>query len=328
MEYDTLPPRRRRHSLLILSILIFLLGVGGYLFGLNRPPESFPVPYQFTIDPGQSLFSISGELQAEGAIQSRRLLEFWMLLFGTDRAISEGEYYFTKPATVFQMALRITGRQFGIDRKRVTFPEGFTSTDMAARLSETFTNFDGALFLNLAKEHEGYLFPDTYAFFPSVTPDVVVTTLRKNFERRVLPLEAAITASGRTKEEVITMASLVEREANGTEDRAMVAGILWRRFDEGKLLQVDAPFAAFLGKTSSELTRSDLLLDAPFNTYKHVGLPPVPIANPGVAAIEATVYPTASPYLFYLHDADGTIHYARTYAEHLKNITRFLKNRK
>ncbi len=308
----------------VVAFFAFLI----YLYKLNQPPVSFPVPYRVIIDPGQSLFSISDELATDGVIRSQRLFEFWMLLFGTDRTITEGEFYFTEPKTALSVALRITGKEFGIDRKKVTFPEGFSTRDMAARLAATYQGFDTALFISLAQEHEGYLFPDTYAFFPSVTPDVVVATLRQNFERRTASLASAVASSGRTLDEIVTMASLVEREANGPEDRAMVAGILWRRFDEGKLLQVDAPFLVLLGKKSSELTKKDLAIDSLFNTYKHVGLPPTPIANPGFAALEATIRPTASPYLFYLHDGTGAIYYARTYNEHLANINRYLKNRR
>ncbi len=312
---------------MLIGALVALFALFFYFLSLNRPPEAFPRPYQLTIELGQGLFSISNELTADGAVRSERLFEFWMLLLGSDRSISEGLYYFEKPASAFELALRISGKQFGIEKKKVTFPEGFTFRDMAVRLGATFPEFDTKLFLELAAPYEGYLFPDTYSFFPNAKPDLVVTTLRNNFVRRTEKLKLDQDTSGRTMEEIITMASIVEREANGPEDRAVIAGILWKRFDMGTLLQVDAPFSVLLGKSSAELTKADLALESPFNTYRNKGLPPKPIANPGLAAIEATIHPTDSPYLFYLHDKEGTIHYARTYAEHLENIRRYLKSR-
>ena len=315
------------------KIIFWIIFLGTLFFGLikliqyNKPPEIFPVPYHLTIEPGQTLFSISAELRNDGALTSRRLFEMWMLVLGNDRSISEGQFYFKEPTSALQLALRISGRQFGIEKKKVTFPEGFTSREMAKRLKETFPEFDDGLFLQLAAGDEGYLFPDTYSFFPSVQADLVLAALKNNFLRRTESLEKDFKNSPRSKEHIITMASIVEREASGPEDRAVIAGILWKRFDMGKPLEVDAPFVMLLGKESAELTRKDLAIDSPYNTYRRVGLPPTPIANPGLAAIVATLRPESSPYLFYLHDKEGTIHYAKDYKEHLQNIQRYLRNR-
>ena len=100
---------------------------------------------------------------------------------------------------------------------------------------------------------------------------------------------------------------------------------MWKRIDKGIPLQVDAPFLYILGKESSELTRNDLAIDSPFNTYKYKGLPPSPIGNPGLASIEAALKPKGSPYLYYLHDSSGAIHYAKTFTEHQSNIRKYLK---
>ena len=121
------------------------------------------------------------------------------------------------------------------------------------------------------------------------------------------------------------MASLIEKEASGEKDRNIVSGILWKRIEKGIPLQVDAPFLYILGKESSELTKSDLSINSPFNTYKYKGLTPSPIGNPGLDSIKAAINPEDSPYLYYLHDAEGNIHYARTYSEHQKNIRTYLK---
>jgi UPF0755 protein len=248
-----------------------------------------------------------------------------MITLGSERRVSEGEYYFKSPASSLEVAFRISGRQFGIDRTKVTFPEGFTAKQMSDRLGATFPDFDTTLFLTLAKESEGYLFPDTYSFFPSITPDVAVALLKRNFTNQLAPLEGSIRMSGRKQSDIIIMASIIEKEAATPEEMPIISGILWKRLDEGKPLQVDAPFLYTLGKASSELTRKDLASNSPYNTYRNKGLPPTPIANPGLDAIRAAITPVDSPYYFYLHGRDGVIRYAITYREHQQNIAKYLK---
>ncbi len=312
----------------IFRAVLFVLLVGVCVSVVRKtiaPPLDFPVPYQFTIKSGQTLFSISHELQWAHLIRSPRIFEMLMIALGSEKNVSEGEYYFDHPVTIIEIAFRISGKQFGIDKKKVTFPEGFTVKQMSERLHLTLDNFDSTVFMTLAKDSEGYLFPDTYGFFPSATPDFILATLKRNFTNKIKPLENDIAKSGRTKASIITMASIIEKEANGNDDRAIISGILWKRIDSDLPLQVDAPFLYILGKESKDLTQKDLATVSPYNTYRNKGLPPGPIANPGIASIIAAIYPEQSPYLFYLHDTSGVIHYATTYAEHKKNIKAYLK---
>lgn len=309
----------------LVVAIVCIIGLTYVFRTFVSAPVDFPAPYQLSIERGQTLFSISHELKEAHVIRSSRLFEMFMIAFGSERNVSEGEYYFAKPVSSLSIALRISGKQFGIDRTKVTFPEGFTTKQMAERLAVAFDSFDSILFLTLAKEKEGYLFPDTYRFFPSTTPEVIISTLTKNFDTKIAPLAADIKTSGRSEKDIVIMASIVEKEAAGDEDRAVIAGILWKRLDQGIALQVDAPFLYILGKESSELTTKDLAMNSPYNTYKNKGLTPTPISNPGLAAIKATIHPIASPYLYYLHDSEGMIHYAKTYAEHKANIAKYLR---
>ena len=319
--YKRLP--RMFFSLSVSIIIGILLCVSTYWL-LISPPRAFPAPYHLVIEPGQTLFSISHELVQDQVIRSPRVFEMLMLTFGSEKRISDGEYYFAAPTSVIEIALRISGKQFGIDRQKVTFPEGFSNADMARRLKQLFPEFNDTLFLQLGAQYQGYLFPDTYGFFPSTEPDVVIAALKRTFAEKIGPYNEAIAASGHSKAEIITMASIIEKEAAGA-DRAMVAGILWKRIAHGMPLQVDAPFLYLLGKESKDLTREDLAMRSPYNTYINKGLPPMPINNPGLAAIDAALHPTPSAYLYYLHDSTGGIHYASTYAVHKKNITTYLK---
>ena len=314
----------RRAGVLLLIVAI-LYGLVSYLNKTIMPPKTFPVPYQITINKGQTLFSISKELHSDGVISSQRIFEMLMLSFGSDKTISHGEYYFDKPTSVIGVALRISGRDFGINLTRVTFPEGFTNKQIGERLKKELHNFDDKIFFNLVKDKEGYLFPDTYTFFPWSTPETVVVSLEENFNKKIEPLKEDIEKSGRSISDIIIMASIIEKEANGNNDRALISGILWNRIDADIALQVDAPFLYLLGKESKDLTKTDLATKSLYNTYLHKGFPPTPINNPGLEAITAAIHPEKSKYFYYLHDSDGKIYYAKTFTEHKKNIRDYLR---
>ncbi len=288
------------------------------------PPASFPHGATFTIEKGDSLGSVAYRLADRGFIKSPEAFKILMLALGSEEDISEGQYYFAVPVTMVEVALKISGKEYGVLQHKVTFPEGFSNKEIAARLAARFEGFESGTFLTLAKDDEGYLFPDTYSFSPSVRPQEVITTMRKNFIEKTGALEQAFATSRRTKKDIIIMASILEKEANSGEETAVVAGILWKRIDRGIPLQVDAPFLYLLGKTSAELTAADLAYSSPFNTYKNRGLPPGPIGNPGLEAIKAALMPIESPYLYYLHDANGVIHYASTHDEHVANKQKYL----
>ncbi len=309
-------------------LLIAVLGIGLFVWGLTAfvaPPSGFPQNTTFAIIEGESLGGVAYRLKQENIIKSPQAFKIIMLLLGNERHLSVGEYRFDRPTTSIEVALKISGKNFDILQNRVTFPEGFTNKEIAARLAAHYPGFDTAGFLELAKNDQGYLFPDTYGFPPEVTPTDVITALKKNFLEKTLPLETDLARSVHPKKDIITMASIIEREANDGPEANIVAGILWKRIELGIPLQVDAPFLFLLGKTSAELTAKDLTIDSPYNTYKYKGLPPGPINNPGIAAIKAALYPASSPYLYYLHDTEGVIHYARTHDEHLENKKKYLQ---
>jgi UPF0755 protein len=206
----------------------------------------------------------------------------------------------------------------------VTLNEGQTIKEMAIVLGKTFENFDAQSFIELARGKEGYLFPDTYFFYENVRPEEVISLLEETFRNKLTGISAAIKTSGKTEAEIIKMASIVEREARGKEDRRIIAGILWKRLSIKMPLQVDAPFYYLFGKTSAELTLDDLALDSPYNLYKNAGLPPSPIANPGLEALQATVNPIVTDNLYFLSDNQGKMHYAVTHDEHVANKRKYL----
>lgn len=185
--------------------------------------------------------------------------------------------------------------------------------------------FDRNAFFENWSSKEGFLFPDTYYFFPNVTTQAIGEKMLATFSRRIEPLESEITSSGHTLQEIVIMASILEKEAATPEDRATISGILWNRIAKGMPLQVDATFMYLLGKTSSELTTADLQFKSAYNTYINKGLPYGPIGNPGIDAIRAAIHPRQSQYLYYLSGKDGVMHYAKTFAEHKANKLKYLK---
>lgn len=318
-----------KNSFLFRFFIIVLLGVLLFFIIQNnfiKAPKDFPVPHIFSIKSGQTLFSISEELKNQNIISSKRVFESIVILLGDEKKIAEGEYVFSEPIDVFSVAFKIIGKDFLVYEEKITFPEGFSNQDMALRLKDKIPEFDHLKFLNLSSGKQGYLFPDTYQFPPSVTPEIVIDRMEKNFLKKTESLELDFKSSKRSREDIIKMAAIIEKEASGKNDSAIISGILWKRIDIGMLLQVDAPFLYLLGKESSELTRNDLAMDSPYNTYKYKGLTPTPISNPGFVAIEAALNPKDSPYLYYLHDVDGNIHYAVDYKGHQENIKKYLRN--
>ncbi len=309
---------------IFIGVIGFVALVCVLYFGFFRAPANFPKDAIVSLKEGMTLREISQALEDAHIVRSAVAFQSATMIVSDDHGARAGSYLFTKPANVLRVALRIAGGETGIPMKKVTFPEGITTREMASILEKSLPDFDAALFLRLAQPKEGYLFPDTYFFPENVVPNDVLTALNKNYNAKVADFQKDIDTSGHSEREIVIMASLLEREASGEEDIAMISGILWDRLDVGMRLQVDAPFYFLLGKQSKDLTQSDLALESAYNTYKHTGLPPGPIGNPGSVAIDAALHPKKSEYLYYLHDKDGKVHFARTFKEHESNIKAFL----
>jgi UPF0755 protein len=162
------------------------------------------------------------------------------------------------------------------------------------------------------------------SFFKYYTEVDVIKILKDNFNKKIDNLSNKIKSSGKTLKDIVIMASIIEKESNGDDDRVAISSILWKRIENKMPLQVDATFLFLIGKESSELTRADLGLKSPYNTYINKGLPPGPISNPGIETLTAAMSPVKTQYLFYLHDKDGVVHYAKTFEEHKKNKQKYL----
>ena len=325
-EEEIFRPRRVINWKAIFSLVV-LLALFLFVFSFLKPPRDFPVNEIVTIESGESLESIAQKFEDVHLVKSSGVFKTFVLALTSDKNISIGDYLFERPLDVWSLAQRIAMGKFGVDKIVATFPEGFTNKEMAEVLAGKMNTFSQDEFLFLTKDLEGYLFPDTYYFFGSDKPQDVVKMLRDNFNKKVsVDLAKDFESSKRSIEDIIIMASIIEAEAyDGYQEKQTIAGILWKKLDRGMRLQVDATSGYEFGKESSEITAADLAQDSPYNTYLHSGLPPTPIGNPGLEAIKAALHPVESEYFFYLHDQDAKIHYAKTYEDHKKNITKYLK---
>ena len=306
----------------VASATVFLVLVG-YLFFV-RAPTQFPLGSIVTIPAGSTLREVGTMLDDAEVIRSPLVLRLIFMLAGSERDVIAGDYFFSTKNSIFGIARRITRGEYGLAPGRVLIQEGATRAEIARILAAKFGRFDSALFLAITADEEGYLFPDTYFFLPNVEASEVARKMREQFDKRIAVLAPEIEAFGRPLADVVTMASLLEKEAYDLETMRHIASVLWNRIDVGMPLQVDATFLYINGKGTFELTYDDLATSSPYNTYKHTGLPPGPIASPGARALEAAVTPAKTDYLFYLSDRAGQTYFARTFDEHKVNRVLYL----
>lgn len=307
------------------TLAALLLFVSGWLyFGVAQPPVFFPLETIITIPEGTTVREAGELLKREQVVRSALAFHFLVVTHRDSRQVIAGDYYFTDRLSLREVVERVTHGTYGLTPIRVTLPEGATTYRMAELLSAKLPKFDAVLFELLVADKEGYLYPDTYFFLPNITTSDVVAKLEATFYEKLATIEPAVASSGRPLHEIITMASLLEKEAHATEDRRTIAGILWHRLAIGMPLQVDAVFG-FIERTDTFNPKfSDLETESAYNTYQHKGLPPGPIGSPSISSLEAAVTPIETDALFYLHGRDGVLRVARTYEEHLTNRRKYL----
>ena len=298
--YNFLKKKFLSNKIFLYSIISFLLIILFYFLFFSAP-FNFPKGSVVSIEQGENLRNLSLVLKEKKIIRSRTAFETFVILYGGEKHIALGDYLFENKLPVFEIARRIVAKDRRLAPIKITIPEGFNVSEIADTASSKLKNFDKIKFLLKAKE--GYLFPDTYFFFSSDNEDDVLKYMSENFERKIKTVDSQIVSSGRSENDILIMASIIEREAKGNTDRGYISGILWNRIKKNMPLQVDV---------------------AP-ETYKIKGLPKEPICNPGMDSILAAIHPVISNYLYYLHDKNGFIHYARTFAEHKINKLKYLK---
>lgn len=293
-------------------------------FYLNQPPSGVSYPISLTVEPGADAQSVAAELLSVGAIRSDTFFTIVLELFFDPTDIKASTYVIDGPLSTYQFAEQLIEGDFGNDLIRFTHIEGESVNKLADSAAQLET-IDRDVFIAAALPYEGRLFPDTYFIRNDFSEVELVTLLRESFTEAIAPLESAINDSNLSLDQILILASIVEREANTPTSMKYVAGVFQNRIAVGMPLQADASIEYILDKPLNELTASDLEIDSPYNTYVNPGLPPTPIGNPGLQAIEAILFPIESEYFFYITDDSGTFHYAETYEQHLRNIDRYLR---
>lgn len=305
---------------------------------LHGPYRGYAGPEQFVeIPPGAGTRDIGARLVASGVVRDTVTWRTALYLSGQGRRLEAGEYRFTGAMTPYEVIDKLSrGDVYVVS---VTFPEGLTIEEMArifeAHALGTADAFvaaakDASLVRRLdpqARDLEGYLFPETYAVARHIGARKLVRMMVERFERVfAADIGPAAEASGLSPHEVVTLASIVEKETARADERPLVAAVYERRLRIGMGLQCDPTLIYALereGKYTGNLRRDDLLMDSPYNTYRHAGLPPGPIAAPGRASLHAVVDPAEAGYLYFVSRNDGSHAFARTLAEHNRNVQRY-----
>jgi len=304
------------------AVGVALVLVGGSIV-ISLPPDF--VPGTVSIEKGSSASAIAEKLARADVIAYATPLRIILRVAGYDGAVHAGTYRFNTPESLFRIIRRLLAADYGLPLTRITFEEGTTVRETAKQVAAALPGISAEEFLTVAKQYEGYLFPDTYFFSPSADAAAIVAVMRANFDMNTALISEEITASHRPLSDIVIMASLIEKEARTEESKRMVAGILWNRLERGMPLQVDAVFGYIFERDTYSPSLTDLRVNSPYNTYTHKGLPPGPIANPGIESINAALHPAETNYLYYLTGSDTLMHYATTFAGHQANRNKYLK---
>lgn len=309
---------------LLLLIAFFLGGMLWWNNGLSPVNSADKKSVVFVVQEGSGLKEISSNLETAGLIKNR-IVFFLYTRFGKfEGKIQAGDFRLSPAMGAPEIAQNLTHGTLDI---WVTIPEGKRGTEIAEILKEKLPTYDSSWPLTLSQK-EGYLFPDTYLIPKDASIDTIITIMKNNFEQKYQTLD--ISKTKLTKDQIVTLASLVEREAKYAQDRPLVASVLLNRFEIGMKLDIDATVQYALGYSTDEknwwrknIAFEDLKISSPYNTYRNAELPPTPIANPGIEALRAVVNPADTNYMYYISDSAGRLHFAKTLSEHNANIKKF-----
>lgn len=330
---------RLKKILLILVLVIVAVGAATFYLwrGVALPYRGFEGEQFVEVPTGASVASIGQALTAAGVVRDEWSFTLAARIARAESRLQAGEYRFDAAASASEVVDRIARGDVYV--RSITFPEGRTAAEMAAifaergfgdaadfaaaaRSADRVASFDAA-----APDLEGYLFPSTYLLPRRASAATLVDQMVRSFEKAFdADLRAAATAVDFTVREAVIMASLIEEEAQVADERPIISAVYHNRLRIGMGLQCDATVIYAMqraGTWNGNITRADLAMDSPYNTYRYRGLPPGPIANPGRASLEAAVKPAVVPYLYYVSRNDGSHAFATTLEEHNRNVHEF-----
>ena len=320
-------------SLCFVLIMLLALGFGYYAV---TPRDREGQPKVFVIRHGASLRHVASELQEKGFIKNSYLFVLWGELLGYSKKIKSGEYRISSampPVNI--LAVFAKG---AVITHMVTIPEGYTMGQIA-RLLDQKGIVDAQEFLRVCNDPkivakygikgnslEGYLYPDSYQFSRGLSANKIVDVMLHRFKEVVSPYMNRMKERGMTLHEVVTLASIVEKETGLSRERPLIASVFLNRLKRGMRLESDPTVIYGIKNFSGNLTRKDLARKTPYNTYIIRGLPPGPIANPGIESIRAVLYPAETSYLYFVSKNDGSHYFSSSLTEHNRAVAKFQKH--
>lgn len=325
-------------ALLVLCLVLAGAGVALVYLRIHEPYRGFPGVEQFVdLPPGSGSRAIGERLAAGGVVRDAWTFRAALWQSGHGRHLKAGEYRFDRPMTPFEVIDKLTrGDVYVI---HVTFPEGLTMAEMAV-IFESHGLGPRSAFIAAARDAspirdldptaadlEGYLFPETYRISRHTDAATLVRLMATRFGRVLTPeLRSAATARHLTVRQLVTLASIVEKETARPDERALIAAVYENRLRIGMPLQCDPTVIYALqraGRYDGNLRRDDLAFDSPYNTYRYPGIPPGPIASPGRASLDAALHPSDADFLYFVSRNDGSHEFARSLGDHNKNVQKY-----
>ena len=323
----------------LFVVLVLVAGSGAYVLYRRayEPFQAYRSEQIIEIASGAGTSAIGRNLIGAGVVRDDLTFRVALWLSGSARRLQAGEYRFDRPMSALDVIGKIARGE--VDLRPLTFPEGLTIAEMATAFEASGMGTAQA-FIQAAKDTslirevdpaardlEGYLFPDTYALPRRADASRVVRVMVDRFQQVLSEeLKAAAKARGLSIRQLLTLASLVEKETAKPEERPLVAAVYANRLRIGMALQCDPTVIYALqqvGKYDGNLRREDLLFDSPYNTYRYAGLPPGPIAAPGKGSLEGAAHPADVEYIYFVSRNDGSHEFARTLDEHNRNVRRY-----
>lgn len=314
----------------------FLIFIAIFWWQIRKPFDLIGKNIIFKVEKGESAKIIAEHLKNSNLIKNTFFFQLYVFLSLRQYALKSGEYELSQTMSVREIADTIV--LGGTNEILIVIPEGFTLKQIEERLvgvglikpgelaNYKFSENTPQILADKPKSAslEGYLFPDTYRFFKDAELPDIANKMVANLDNKLSSnLKIAIKSSSYSSYEILTMASLIEKEIKSDIDREIVSGILWKRLKADMSLQVDATLVYMTGR--KEIFEADKKINSLYNTYLRQGLPKGPIANPGLSAIKAAIFPKSSPYWYYLSAKDGTTIFSETLEEHNRNRAIYLK---
>ncbi len=319
---------------ILIILIVFGLGFAASFLYFLGPVGKSDTLQVFVVPEDQYGFNFAESLKKQGLIKNEKAFQFIFNNFAAGKEIKSGGYRLNQKMNSWQILQKLFGKQ---DLYWVTISYCPRKEQVGEKLTEILGWSEDQLkeWNNLytdknSEYFEGVFYPDTYLIPADETPAQVAQRFIANFNQKFAPLADAYIAKNIKWTTGLKIASLIAREAAGKADMKLISGIIWNRLNDEMPLQIDATMQYTLGKNDTgswwgTIDISEKQSDSLYNSYKYKGLPPTPICSPNIDAIEAALNPEETDCLFYLHDASGQIHCAKTYAEHLQNIETYLK---